>query len=237
MNNFHRHCSLPSFLWLWAPLLVAVSLVFAFHLLSQDAYETWIGSEETGLLEGAHAVIPFVSAAFALALLISKISRHLPLLRVICVVLIAGNIYIGGEEASWGQHWFGWETSDEWSAINDQGETNLHNTSSWLDQKPRALLEIGVIVGGLVFPIVGYFYPALWNWKLSFFYPSPQFFVTALIAEFSKNSERLLSALGSDFRLFNRASEVQETYFVWFLFLYVLLMYCRARRSHEGHQD
>src|SRR3546814_4167282 len=54
---------------------------------------------------------------------------------------------MAGEEASWGQHYAGWLTPDNWQALNDQGETNLHNTSSWLDQKPRTLLEIGVIVG------------------------------------------------------------------------------------------
>lgn len=33
----------------------------------------------------------------------------------------------GGEEASWGQHWLGFETPDELKELNAQQETNLHN--------------------------------------------------------------------------------------------------------------
>jgi hypothetical protein len=32
-----------------------------------------------------------------------------------------------GEEISWGQRMFGWETPAKWAAMNVQGETNLHN--------------------------------------------------------------------------------------------------------------
>src|SRR3546814_16819658 len=64
-----------------------------------------------------------------------------------------GSVYMAGEEASWGQHYAGWLTPEGWQAINDQGETNLHNTSSWLDQKPRTLLAIGVLVAGIIVPL------------------------------------------------------------------------------------
>ena len=60
-----------------------------------------------------------------------------------------GCVYFLGEEISWGQHLFGWATPDSWADINDQGETNLHNMSGWLDQIPRTILSIGIIVGGL----------------------------------------------------------------------------------------
>ena len=60
----------------------------------------------------------------------------------------------GGGGDSWGQHFLGWESSEFWQDINDQSETNLHNTSSWLDQKPRLILEIGVMVGGIVIPLL-----------------------------------------------------------------------------------
>ena len=60
-----------------------------------------------------------------------------------------GCVYFLGEEISWGQHLFGWATPDNWKELNDQGETNLHNMSGWLDQIPRTILSIGIIVGGL----------------------------------------------------------------------------------------
>lgn len=36
-------------------------------------------------------------------------------------------LFIAGEEISWGQRIFGWETSDAWKEINYQDETTLHN--------------------------------------------------------------------------------------------------------------
>ncbi len=63
-------------------------------------------------------------------------------------------IYFAGEEISWGQHYFGWEASDAMKEINDQEETNLHNMTSWLDQKPRTLVEIFIVVGGLIIPLI-----------------------------------------------------------------------------------
>jgi hypothetical protein len=38
-----------------------------------------------------------------------------------------GLILIGMEEISWGQQFFGWATPESFRAINDQGETTLHN--------------------------------------------------------------------------------------------------------------
>jgi hypothetical protein len=34
--------------------------------------------------------------------------------------------------------------------FNDQGENNIHNSSSWFDQKPRAILLLGMILGTIV---------------------------------------------------------------------------------------
>ena len=70
------------------------------------------------------------------------------------VIFGLGCVYFLGEEISWGQHLFGWATPDSWMEINNQGETNLHNTSGWLDQIPRSILTIGIIVGGLICPLL-----------------------------------------------------------------------------------
>lgn len=70
------------------------------------------------------------------------------------VIFGLGCIYFLGEEISWGQHLFGWATPESWMEVNDQGETNLHNTSGWLDQIPRTVLTIGIIVGGLLCPLL-----------------------------------------------------------------------------------
>lgn len=36
-------------------------------------------------------------------------------------------VFIAGEEISWGQRLIGWSTPVEWAAINEQGETTIHN--------------------------------------------------------------------------------------------------------------
>lgn len=62
-------------------------------------------------------------------------------------------IYFAGEEASWGQWYFHWNTPDSLIKLNDQGEVNLHNMSSWLDQKPRTLVELFIFVAGFLVPL------------------------------------------------------------------------------------
>ncbi|WP_114392991.1 hypothetical protein [Oleisolibacter albus] len=63
------------------------------------------------------------------------------------LLAVAGCTYAMLEEISYGQHLLHWATPDLWQQLNDQGETNLHNTSAWFDQKPRIILEIGVLAG------------------------------------------------------------------------------------------
>lgn len=68
-------------------------------------------------------------------------------LKLWLAAVVAGCVYFAGEELSWGQHLVGWSTPERLAALNDQGETNLHNISSWLDQKPRLALELWILTG------------------------------------------------------------------------------------------
>ena len=48
--------------------------------------------------------------------------------RNIIVLLLAMLLFFGfGEEISWGQRIFGWQTPTWWNHMNVQGETNIHN--------------------------------------------------------------------------------------------------------------
>jgi hypothetical protein len=62
-------------------------------------------------------------------------------------------LYFAGEEASWGQWYFRWDTPDFIAKLNVQGETNLHNMSPWLNQKSRALVELFIVVVGVLVPL------------------------------------------------------------------------------------
>jgi hypothetical protein len=63
-------------------------------------------------------------------------------------------IYFAGEESSWGQCYFQWDTPGVIKSLNDQGEMNFHNMSSWLDQKPRTLVELFVFASVVTAPLL-----------------------------------------------------------------------------------
>ena len=122
-------------------------------------------AKESGSVEIITAVLLAVAIAVVAGFLVQLITtgaqtssaasipfRKLTILW--CVVYGLGCIYFLGEEISWGQHLFGWETPDAWKALNDQDETNLHNTSGWLDQVPRTVLTFGILLGGFIYPLV-----------------------------------------------------------------------------------
>jgi hypothetical protein len=80
-------------------------------------------------------------------------------------------LYIAGEEASWGQHFFHWNTPEYWAVINNQGETNLHNAYLITEGLPRSILGICVAIGGLGVPFAALFYPVLSACRISVFLP------------------------------------------------------------------
>lgn len=131
--------------------------------------------------------------------------------------------YVAGEEVSWGQHLLKWSTPEYWAHINDQHETNLHNTSSWLDQKPRLLLLIGVVIGGLIIPALKKYKPTLLPEKFSIIYPPAILGVTAAFAI----SVNILDKIWEGFTgtsLLTRGSEVEELYLFYFVLLYLFIL-------------
>ena len=216
---------LPSWAWIWLPI-AALAVELGFRMLNEPVYRKFwqseLGPVETG------TVVVLLSGILAGLIALQKVSK-LPTrwLTGWLILAIVGSIYFCGEEASWGQHWLGWETPQAMSNLNDQDETNLHNTSSWLDQKPRFLLELGILVGGLLYPLYLWLRqrtrssdPAdihYWIW------PSRQLLPTALLAIIIGLPQRLEKLLGwpVPYPLDIRASETQEFYFALFLSLYL----------------
>ena len=109
---------------------------------------------EAGIVENATVIFLVLAIGFC----VSSIStaNRLALsgfLKAWLFILILGSAYFALEEISYGQHMFGWGTTDSWKELNDQDETNLHNVHSLFDQVPRALLSIGILVGGVLLPL------------------------------------------------------------------------------------
>lgn len=221
---------LPAWLTLWFPLAIAAALSLAWHLAPYFYNAYLVG--EIGILEASHVIIPLVSVVYCLRILALQEARQDRPVFVWIVLGLLGSLYMAGEEASWGQHYAQWVTPESWQAINDQGETNLHNTSSWLDQKPRTLLEIGVIVGGIIIPLMALKRPSIRGGRYGVFLPPLACLPVAVIGEVGKIWERLQSHGLWDVVLFYRASEVQELYFSLFILFYLMVFRHRvlARR-------
>jgi hypothetical protein len=106
----------------------------------------------TGLVEHLTVAVLLAGLSAGAWALLARRVTHAPARAWLLLWLLAV-LYFAGEEASWGQWYFGWETPAALAELNDQGEANLHNTSSWLDQKPRALVELFVLLAGVVAPL------------------------------------------------------------------------------------
>lgn len=212
---------LPRLLWLWVPILI---------IILQVILELTVPAQYLGPLHsegGPHEAVEFVFAALAclLSLICVWINRRNLLLLVWFSLAVLGCFYIAGEEISWGQHVFDWTTPEFWSGVNDQNETNLHNTSSWFDQKPRLLLFIGIVFAGLVAPWMRAQKPGMYARlvpeRYSILFPSARLVPTVL----GVLLPYLAQSIGRHvfhIHLFERESEVQELYMYYFLLLYTL---------------
>lgn len=210
-------------MWLVLPII---------GVFAQIGIETLVAKERLAALHsefGPHEALQFliISAATLLALSLlfkPRVRGNAWLFAWVGIAFICG-IYVSGEELSWGQHIFEWGTPEYWENLNDQGETNFHNTSSWLDQKPRLLLEIGVLVGGIIIPILQRFKVKLPK-KFNLIYPDPRVFVTSIIALLINIVDKIDEAM-KDISIMERPSEVEEVYLFYFVLLYMI--YFRKR--------
>lgn len=206
--------------WLWIPLsLIVAQAIIEFFVPTEHlpALHSESGPHET--LQAILLIISFFVALWTIVRMNKK-----PLWLVGWLLLAAFcTFYVAGEEISWGQHILQWNTPEYWAGLNDQGETNLHNTSSWLDQKPRLILLIGVTVGGLIFPLLQKFKPKALPEKFAIIYPPAYLWVTAALALGINLSDKIAEAV-VDQSLFHRGSEVEELYLFYFVLLYLFAL-------------
>ena len=213
----------------FAPIAVPIVLV-AIAYFDRDFYYVYL-QDELGFLEFLHALLPISAAAIAGWLLLMPGLRRDPFIVAWLAAILIGGIYLGGEEASWGQHYFGWQTPAEWAEINRQEETNLHNTSFWFDRFPRIVITIGIFVGGLVLPVVKLRRPNLIPRRFDFIIPPlglRTLTIVMLIGEVIGGLRETTEAMGEVLRF--RPGEMQENFIVAFIFVYMLCLAGRAKR-------
>jgi len=109
---------------------------------------------EAGIIENMTVLFLVTAIGFCIASLSRTNRLQLSgFLKAWLFMLIMGAAYFALEEISYGQHMFGWGTAEAWKELNDQDETNLHNVHSLFDQVPRALLSLGILIGGVILPL------------------------------------------------------------------------------------
>lgn len=210
--------------WLWLPIVALIAQMGLEAFVPNDTLSVLLS--ETGpheLIQFLLALLGFIMAVRILALPQLKTNHFL---YVWVGIAALATLYISGEEMSWGQHILKWGTPEYWATVNDQGETNLHNTSSWLDQKPRLVLELGVVIGGIIIPLLQRFKPKILEFlpeKLRIIYPTYHLIVISLLAVLVKIIDKIDEAF-PDLGLMVRASEVNEVFLFYFILLYLVLL-------------
>ncbi len=208
-------------LWLWIPIMILIAQS-GIELFTPPQYLPDLHSEG-----GPHEILQFSFATLALLWALRCLwilwPQKNPYLIAWAAFFCLGCTYIAGEEVSWGQHFFDWATPEAWQDMNDQNETNLHNISSWLDQKPKLLLLISVVVGGLIIPALQKWKPGFLPQQFAIIYPSAILGVTAACTVIIKIIDKTQDHF--DDKLLTRPSEVEEIYLFYFVLLYLICFY------------
>lgn len=229
----HRPDNLPKWIWLMAaPGLLPLIIITRY--VDLQFYLAWIEGER-GLIEVTTPIL--LLSVIIGGILIVRHHANLPAkwIAVWFALHALGSFYFAGEELSWGQHFFNWQTPEPIAALNGQGETNLHNMSSWFDQKPRLMVVLWSIFGGAGIPILVMFgklpvgSPHDWRYWI---FPRRECIIPGLMVALVRVPEDVLFSLGRavPFPFDLRASEVQELYLAMFLSFYVISVLRRMRQ-------
>jgi len=152
----------------WQRSLLGIAFFISLYILywvvyhfSPEAHAYWIsgGGIDLGAEDRAYEWIGFAGflGAGVFSLLTLQHRSKMPG-KVALLFLGFGVFYIvcAGEEISWGQRVFGWETPESFADANEQGETNLHNLEH-LPVHPKDLVSWFIKLFGIGLPVIFFF--------------------------------------------------------------------------------
>lgn len=153
MQTLTTRKEIPKFVWVWLMCVpVIVHLGVGYLDKERSFFNRWIESE-LGIIENLTVLVLIPAAIMLMQTALIFWRRSRPILAIWFILAALVCIGFGGEEASWGQHWFGWESPEYFESNNRQGETNFHNFDIQIGRTIKAVLTLAIIVGGLVLPL------------------------------------------------------------------------------------
>lgn len=243
--NPSNNTPLTRLFWFGLPLAIYLGHYLLRALLDPSVYDAWF-EHESGVTETATVVLLVLALIGGIRVTIWAWRRGDRRLTLFFALFCLGCVYFGGEEASWGQHWFGWATPSDWRMLNNQDETNLHNSNalagSLLDQLPRNLLAVAMLIGGAILPWVrrargiAYARGSFRYWVM----PGMECVVAGLIAPLASIPAKIFKATAGHvpFPFDIDAGEVKELMIAVFLCIYIAAVLSRiraARRCAPAH--
>jgi len=79
-----------------------------------------------------------------------------------------------------------------------------------------------VIIGGIIMPLLARFKPSALPEKFNIIYPSSALFIISILAELVHMSDALYDV--TKVTLFGRSSELQETFYFYFMLIYLVML-------------
>ena len=209
------------------PFAILIPVV-VIHYVAQDFYRAHVLPEGYGFLELTQFLLAAAAAVLCFRALKFNVVKGSRLLWIAVLFFALAAFYIAGEEHSWGQHFFNWNTPSYWSEINRQQETNLHNTSPWFNQRPKLVFDNAMFIGGLLVPFIQLWTGPFRRPLLALLTPSLAIALPAVIALGFK----IVDDLGKDLLgtpIYTRPSEVVETFQYLYMLMYVIVLRRRLK--------
>lgn len=220
--------------WFGLPIATAAAIMIT-YLIAPEFYRARVLPEAYGYLEISHIILPFIGFLVCLSVISKPYVKARPFLKFCIAIFSLACLFIAGEECSWGQWIFYWSTPDFWARLNDQQETNLHNTTYYLFQFPQTLLQFAIVIGGLLLPLSATLRTAVTHAMpaLAILIPPLAIVPVSLVAVAFKFLDRAQKReLIEDWLA--RPSEANETFFCMFMMFYTIMLARRIRAQDHA---
>ncbi len=228
-------------LTLWIPLLCLAGAITNSFVAVPYFYE------ELGLIENLTVIFLIIALFSLLWHAKGHFAAMAPLDKALVVVMVLGCIYFTGEELSWGQHFFGFETSEAYQQLNRQKETNVHNLEGiyggLFDKIPRTLLTVGIFFGGILFPFIKDRLPDL----IRRYVPGKDVLLTSILAVFITLPPKIYKMVtgtklkfdsepgtSKSFEVRFDGGEMKEMYIALFILLFVIFFIGRRKTGEAA---